>query len=231
MFAQRHGIHRPQAVSQQRFRPGGDGRFLIAIDFIFCQRRGLQVGNGFLQNRFVPGHLHVFRCQPGQKQPVVADAGAHAAPGRMPPVLHVACRVLMGGAQKNVFPHELRLCIQQRQTVLQLVTEADGPARLVRPDAPHQPGSPHLIRQPAVHHAAQRFVEGEQQQTAQPVAPEPAHCPGRVGSAFRKQRGKVGFRVFNTGRYTQAQGHPLGFPGRKNNVRAEQGHAAHTLGI
>ena len=95
----------------------------------------------------------------GQEVQVVGDACPNAAPRwRVPPVLHVALFELPGGRSEDLRPRLLRGAVNQGHRVLQLVAEAERPARLVEPrPAPH-PAGKHLVDQPAIEHQVQRGV-------------------------------------------------------------------------
>ena len=55
---------------------------------------------------------------------ILADAGAHAGIGLVPPMHHISRLELMGGAAQQMRPDPLRLVVDQRKHVLELVPEA-----------------------------------------------------------------------------------------------------------
>ena len=94
-----------------------------------------------------------------QEEEVVGNAGADAAAGgRVPPVLHVAFLELPRRRAQDLCPRLLRGAVDDGHRVLELVAEAERPARLVeRRPAPHATGE-RLVEEPAVEHQIHRRV-------------------------------------------------------------------------
>ena len=121
----------PQAMFHQRGRIGGGRGEVIQVVLSGGNVRAHQEGGGSRQHLHVSGAADVPRGHEGQEKPVIGDPGAHAGMPGVPPVLHVACLVLPGGAEQQMTAHLLRVGVDQRGHVLQLIPEADGPAGLV----------------------------------------------------------------------------------------------------
>src|SRR5690606_17130904 len=90
----------------------------------FDQRLPFNEGNLLLEDRPIAGNLHVVVDCIGEPNDVVRNKGAHAGTGaRQPPVLNVAFRELSAGGIEDLRSGQLRIMRQQRQSILQLVTE------------------------------------------------------------------------------------------------------------
>lgn len=74
----------------------------------------------------------------------------------MEPVHHVALLVLVRAAAQQVDAHGLRVGVDERQTVLQLVAETVGAAALVKRAFCQKAACKRLIRHEAVEHQIQR---------------------------------------------------------------------------
>ena len=162
------------AVIQHRPRLAAGDRVLVAVPFLRREGRGIQIGDRLVKQRPVPGFRHVFRDGPGQPQQIVAAAGPHpagAAAQLVPPVLHVARRVLVGTAAQELRPGRGGVQQDQVHRVLKLVPEAEGSAVLVQGAAPQQTAGEDLIRQPAVGEAVQRRRGAFQTQPSQQGGP------------------------------------------------------------
>ena len=76
---------------------------------------------------------------------------AHAASRRrMPPMLHIALAELTRRAQQQMLAHQLRLGMDERHRVLQLIAETEGAARLIESAARPHAARQRLIEQPAI---------------------------------------------------------------------------------
>ena len=94
-----------------------------------------------------------------QPQPVVGDVRADAAPGRgMPPVLDVALDELTCCSAQQMLAGELTLRHDQRDHILQLVTESVCATRLVQRRPRPQPAGERLVHEPSVEHDVERAV-------------------------------------------------------------------------
>src|SRR6185437_7901347 len=90
-----------------------------------------------VEHAAVAGRAHVAARRKGQPQKIIRAARAHTASLRwMPPVLDVALRKLPRRAAQQMLAHEERLGVNERHHVLQLVAEAERPARLIKRVAP-----------------------------------------------------------------------------------------------
>ena len=98
MGTQAHGRERPEAMLQKGLFPGSGRGIFVTVLFMGFKGRRRQIGRRSGQNALIAGDADVERGDIGQKQFIIADAGAHAPGGGVPPMLHVALRKLMGGA-------------------------------------------------------------------------------------------------------------------------------------
>ncbi len=173
-----HARDGAQAVLHQRGCFGGLLGCFVAVMLRIGKLAGAQKGSVRAQNIPVGGYKHIPRCHIGQEQKIIADARAHARTARMPPVLHIALHILARGAQQQMRPRALRLGIEQRQHILQLIAESPCAARLVEARAQHQPRCAHLIGQKAVGVAGKLIVGQIELQRVQ------LPCPAGAGAAL-----------------------------------------------
>src|ERR1700741_189674 len=87
----------------------------------------------FIQHTGIARYRHIAMRRQGQPQIVIRAFRPDApAKRRMPPVQDIAFNELMRRAKQKMVAHQLWLGIEQRHDVLELVTETEGPAGLVK---------------------------------------------------------------------------------------------------
>ena len=119
----------------------------------------VEKGYGFVQHPGVAGGEDVAAQRQRQPQVVVGAVRAHAAVGSgMPPMLNIAFAELMCRTAQQVLARERGLGMDQRHHVLQLIAEAECPARLVIAAARPQTAGQGLIYQPAVGEHVERLI-------------------------------------------------------------------------
>src|SRR4029434_2584226 len=112
-----------------------------------------------IQQRCVAGCGDVVTSDERQEVEIVSDPRADtAARRRVPPVLHVPLFELSAGGSQNLPARFLTGTVNKRHCVLQLVAEAEGPARLVESGPAPYPARKCLVDQPAIEHQIQRGV-------------------------------------------------------------------------
>ena len=131
MRAAGHMVNGAQAVQPKRFRDFGYLRGKQTLGFFLGKRIAVQVGRLLAQYGGIAGDLYVQGRHIGQKQLIIADAGAHPVSRRMPPVLHVTLLKLMRGAFQQVRACRVGSGVQQGQHILQLIPIAKRAARLI----------------------------------------------------------------------------------------------------
>ncbi len=144
-------------------------------------------GDGFIQHPGVSRGQDVAGRRQRQPEVVVRAVRTHApARWRMPPMLDVSLWELTGRAAEQVLAQELRLGVDERHRILQLIAETEGAPRLVvsgpGPDAARQS----LVQEPAVGQHVQGRVRGLHADRAERVVPVLPHrferAARRVGS-------------------------------------------------
>ena len=145
------------AVVEHRAGLAGERRRFVPAVLAPRERRRSKIRRGFRAEAIVGGRAHIFAHCPRQPEKIVAAVGAHAlvglAAGRMVPVLHVALRVLVGAARKDVRSRARGVDGQEIDAVLQLIPEADRAAALVEASS-------------AQHAAAERGIRAPRRETA-----------------------------------------------------------------
>src|SRR5512134_3681540 len=68
----------------------------------------------------------------------------------MPPMLHISLLKLTARAQQKLFPHEMRLAVNQCHRILKLVAEPEGAPRLIIAASRPETTSKRLIQEPAI---------------------------------------------------------------------------------
>ena len=134
------------------------GETVILLLFGLQDRRS-QERHPLVEQSRVAGCGDVVAGDERQEVEIVGDPCADAAARRrVPPVLHVALLELSGGRSQDLRARFLSGAVDEGHRVLQLVAEAERPARLVEPGpAPHAAGKC-LVDQPAIEHQVQRGV-------------------------------------------------------------------------
>ena len=147
----------------------------VVFLLVRTENRRVQEGHLLVENGRVARNADVMCNDQWQEEEIVGDARADAAArGRMPPVLHVAFLELPRRRAQDLCARLLRGAVDDGHRVLELVAEAECPARLVegRP-APHSAGE-RLIEQPAVQHQVQRRVRRADLDRPEDAIPERA---------------------------------------------------------
>ena len=166
---------RPHTVFMQAARHRAGPHLAVEILRAFRDGRVLQIGNLLPQDARVPGMAHVGRRREGQEQQIVGNAGAHAGERFVPPMQHIPGLKLPRGAAQDMLPRPVRIEMQRRKHVLQLIAEAVSAAGLTEPGPPADSGGQDLVRQPQIHHGVQRLVRRLRPRPAQ--AGERGHIP------------------------------------------------------
>ena len=140
------GAHERQAVLTKSEGPKDGshtvviqtGRFLRPIGQIVIRvllgvyRAALDEVDRLIQHAGVPGVQDVAARRQRQPEVIIGAMGPYApAQGGVPPMLDISFRELAGGAQEQVLAHQVRLGVDQRHHVLQLIAETEGAPRLV----------------------------------------------------------------------------------------------------
>ena len=134
---------------------------VVHAAFGFPRGEGLGVaeGYGLGEDGVVAGDSDVLVGDEEQPQVVVAEGGASAEmQALVPPVEDVAFGELVGGMVENLSTGILRVAVEQRHHVLQLVPEARGAANLVEARAGVEARGVDLVEVPAVQHVVQGAV-------------------------------------------------------------------------
>ena len=131
VLADFQAVYRAQNVAQKRVRPARCGAF-HSRTFIIGKRRRRKIRYFLIQNIPVRSKGYIFRGDISQEKPVVGDTSAHAQVGAVPPMHNVAFFILMSGALQDNGADIIGIGIQVRQTVLQLIAETNGSARLIK---------------------------------------------------------------------------------------------------
>ncbi len=170
------GIEATGAVLEQRAGRIGRDRGEEAVVFVGLQTLAFQERNHLVQHRRIGGCAHIVRDGVCQPRPIVRDARADALTRmRQPPMLDVALDELSRGRPQQVFARHVGPRGDQRHSVLQLVAEAVGTARLIEPRTSPDAARQRLIQQPAVQHDVHRTVRGRHLDRAQDSVPMTAY--------------------------------------------------------
>ena len=188
-------------------------RQIVVGLFVGVERATLDVGRDLVQHAPIAGDAHVAACGQWQPQEIVGTARAYAAVGRrMPPVLHVAFRELVRRTQQQVVAHALRLRVQHRHRILQLIAETKRAARLIVAAARKKPAGDGLVQQPAVGEHIDRRIGRVHMHRAQRAPPFRTHCGQRFlrdrvsAQALRQPRGIAGITAHAEPEYQRALG-------------------------
>src|SRR6185436_17678474 len=103
----------------------------------------------------------------------------------MPPVLNIAFLKLSSGTEQEVFADKLRLAVDERHRILQLIAEAEGASRLIVSAPRPETACERLIHQPAVCQYVERLVRGLHMHRAKCVPPI---LPDHFERAARRSR-------------------------------------------
>src|SRR2546426_4773 len=105
----------------------------------------------------ITGCVHVERSHVRQPEEIIRKARAHpAAGGLVPPVQHVTLWELSRGGTQNLRARYLRLRVNQRHHVLQLIAKTKRAARLIESRSSADAARQRLIEQPTIDQSIHR---------------------------------------------------------------------------
>ena len=163
---------RAEAMLEQRRLLRGHARQVVPLHLIGIERRRLEERDSLVQNRFVarPGDVDADRVR--QPKKIVRTTCPRATTyRRMPPVLHVAFHELSRRREQDVCAADIRTGVDQGEDVLQLISEPERAARLIRSGPCPDPGAQCLVRQPAVHNEIEGIIRRVHADGAEHVIP------------------------------------------------------------
>src|SRR5208282_4967037 len=137
----------------------------------------------------------------GQPEVIIRTVGAYAsARWGMPPMLDIALAKLTGRAEEQVLTKQVRLGMDKRHHVLQLVAETEGTPRLVECAPPPNTAGESLVDEPAVSQDVEGLVGCFYLHRAQRVLPVLPYRFERVmgGSRFAETTRQVVSVLFAT---------------------------------
>ena len=149
-----------------------------AVDVFGTLRYGgtHQKCNRLIKQRHVTCSPQIVHTSVGQPQQVIRKMCTHTiAQRRVPPVLDITRFELAGSANNDLLAEHPGCCPSQGQGVLQLISKASGPARLIEPGFGPQPARDRLVKKPAIHHGIKQRVGCLDLRRTQKTVPGQAH--------------------------------------------------------
>src|SRR5205807_833888 len=159
-----------------------------------------------------------------QPEQIVRKARAHAAAGGLvPPVQHVTFWELARGGLQNLRARYLRLRVNQRHHVLQLVAKTKRPARLIESRSSADTARQGLIEQPTIDQSIHRGIRRSDFDSPKCLVPEFEH--GLKGFVHLMQVAKTRVdlaRLFDRFSLTQKKNYFSRFAGREFKARLDR---------